>query len=136
MVTPDDIAVELGRAAPDPGTATYQQWSQWISDALLLIKNRLGDPALLDQETLDYVVRQAVKAQVQRPDDATQVSISVDDGNVARTYSSGSGGVFIKDQWWALLDPDLNDSAVGSTRLYGEPDTLEPDVWTTTTSLL
>ena len=130
-VTPDEIAVELGRATPDAGTVTYQQWTQWISDALLLIKERLGDPTLLAQSTLDYVVRQAVATQVRRPDDATQVSVSVDDGNVARTYASGTGRVYIRDEWWALLDPDLNDSTVGSTQMYGEPDVIEPDVWTT-----
>ena len=82
----------------------------WISDAMLLIEARLGDPWLLDEQKLMYVVREAVVAQVRRPDDATQVAVSVDDGSVSRTYRSSSGRVEIRDEWWALLDPDFGDS--------------------------
>jgi len=109
-VTPDLIAVALGRTAPSVDAPEYDQWQMWISDALLLIKARLGDPALLDQEKLEYVVREAVVAQVRRPDDATQVAISVDDGSVSRTYRSSAGRVEIRDEWWDLLDPDGGDS--------------------------
>lgn len=104
-VTPDLIAVALGRAT-SPSDAEWDQWSLWISDALLLIEARLGDPNELDQDKLDYVVREAVVAQVQRPDDATQVAISVDDGSVSKTYRSSTGRVAIRDEWWDLLDPN------------------------------
>lgn len=104
-VTPAHIAVELGRTAPDPAEAEYAQWEQWIADARMLISARLGDLTALDQERLDYVVRQAVTAHVRRPDDATQVAVSVDDGNVSRTYRSSRGRVEIIDDWWALLAP-------------------------------
>lgn len=77
----------------------------WVDDALLLIEARLGDPALLNQGNLDYVVREAVVAQVRRPDDATSVEIGVDDGRVAKRYTSSRGRVFIRDEWWRLLDP-------------------------------
>jgi hypothetical protein len=104
-VTPDDIAVELGRTAPDPGDPEYSQWELWIADALFLIGRRLGDVSELDQPTLDYVVRQAVAAHVKRPDDSTQVAVTVDDGSVSRTYRSSRGRVEIIDDWWALLSP-------------------------------
>lgn len=104
-VTPEDIAVELGRTAPAEGTIQHQQWSRWIEDALMLIKARLGDLADLDQEKLDYVVRQAVAEHIRHPDDATNVTISVDDASTSRTYRSGSGRVSIRDEWWALLSP-------------------------------
>ena len=110
-VTPDDIAVELGRTAPFTTEPAYAQWQQWIADALMLISARLGDVTLLDQDRLDYVVRQAVAAHVRRPDDATQVAVSVDDGNVSRTYKSSRGRVEILDEWWQLLSPA--DSAGG-----------------------
>lgn len=105
-VIPDDIAVELGRTAP-PSTASpeYRQWEQWIADALMLISARLGDTTLLDQARLDYVVRQAVTAHALRPDDATQVSVQVDDGSMSKTYRSSSGRVEILDEWWRLLAP-------------------------------
>jgi hypothetical protein len=50
-VTPENIAAELGRTA-DLSSVEYDQWAQWISDALMLIEARLGDPALLDQPKL------------------------------------------------------------------------------------
>lgn len=105
-MTPDEIAVALGRTAPAVDSAEYDQWVMWIDDALLLIEARLGDPFDLDSQKLAYVVREAVVAQIRRPDDATQVAVSVDDGSVSRTYRTGSGRVTIRDEWWDLLDPD------------------------------
>lgn len=105
-VTPDNIAVELGRTAPDPTAPEYAQWELWIADALFQIAKRPGLVfADLDPEIVDYVVRKAVVRHVRRPDDATQVTVGVDDGNVSKTYRSSSGDVHIKDEWWALLAP-------------------------------
>jgi hypothetical protein len=95
-VTPENIAVELGRPAPDAGTDLFGQWSKWIGDARFLIRSRLGDLADLDQEALDYVVTLAVAAHVRRPDDATQVEVAVrlaaTAAAVAAWRSSTSGG--------------------------------------------
>lgn len=111
-VEPSDIAVELGRTVPDGASQEYAQWERWIADALFLIRKR---PSLvfedLDPETVDYVVRQAVAAHVKRPDDATQVTIAVDDANSSRTYRTSKGRVEILDEWWALLSPP--DSTTG-----------------------
>src|SRR5674476_1412054 len=103
MVITTDIAVALGVPVPVEGSSEALQWALWISDAMLLIEARLGDPTALDQSRLDYVVREAVSAQVRRPDDSTSVEIAVDDGRVARQYSSSRGRVYIRDEWWALL---------------------------------
>lgn len=104
-VTPDKIAVALGVAAPNSGTVTYQQWQMWIDDAVMLIETRRAaldvDPP--DEAKLDYVVREAVVAQVKRPDDATQVTTSIDDASTSKTYRSGKGRVSILDEWWLLL---------------------------------
>ena len=104
-VTPQTIAVALGRTAPEQGTAEFDQWSMWINDALLLIQARLGDLSALDSAALDYVVREAVVAHVRNPDNATQVSLSVDDATSSRTYRTSRGRVTILDEWWALLSP-------------------------------
>ena len=104
-VTPAMIAVALGRTAPSEDSAEFAQWSMWIADALMLIDARLGDATLLDQARLDYVVREAVAAHVRKPDDATQVTVSVDDGSTSRTYRSSRGRVDILDEWWTLLSP-------------------------------
>ena len=108
-VTPTDIGVALGRAFTDADDA---QWTLWIADALLLIEARLV-LADLDVAKLDYVVREAVVAHIRHPDDATQVSVSIDDGSSSRTYKSGKGRVVILDEWWNLLSPA--DSLVAFT---------------------
>jgi hypothetical protein len=126
-VTPSDIAVELGRSAPTP--AETEQWSRWIDEARYLIGKRLGNIALLDPADVDYVVLHAVAEHVRQPDSATQVDVAVDDARVSRRYTTGQGRITILDEWWALLDPDLTTaSGVGSTQMYGEPDTLESDL--------
>lgn len=109
-VTPETIGVALGRSGTD---AEEAQWTLWIADALMLIEARLGDPDELDQAKLDYVVREAVLAYIRHPDDATQVSISIDDGSTSKTYRSGGGRVRILDEWWSLLSPE--DSLVAFT---------------------
>ncbi|WP_285462988.1 hypothetical protein [Agromyces sp. NBRC 114283] len=85
---------------------TEQQWQMWIDDAVMLIDTRaatLNVTAPLDQAKLDYVVREAVVAHVKRPEDATQVTVSVDDAATSKTYKSGKGRVTILDEWWLLL---------------------------------
>lgn len=105
-VTPSMIAVALGQTAPEPGSIMEQQWQLWIDDAVMLIDTRalqlnITDP--IDEQKLDYVVRSAVVSQVQKPDDATQVTVSVDDGSTSKSYRSGKGRVSILDEWWLLL---------------------------------
>ncbi len=105
-VTPATIAVAIGRTAPEDTSVTWEQWQMWIDDALMLIEMRkaeLETTTELDPIALDYVVREAVAAHVRRPDNATQVTVSVDDGSTSRTYRSGRGRVEIVDEWWALL---------------------------------
>lgn len=118
-VTPEDIAVALGRTAPEEDSAEYAQWEMWISDALMLIAARLVGtgpgqvPSLddLDQAKLDYVVREAVVAHIRHPDDSTQVAVSVDDASTSRSYRSAKGRVTILDEWWNLLAPKKNSGA-------------------------
>lgn len=104
-VTPEMIAIAVGVAAPESDSVTYQQWEMWISDAVMLIDTRAEqlDVTDLDQAKLDYVVREAVVAHVKRPEDATQVTVSVDDASTSKTYRSGKGRVTILDEWWLLL---------------------------------
>lgn len=105
-VTPAMIAIAVGVAAPSSGSVTDQQWQMWIDDAVMLIDTRaeqLGITTPLDQAKLDYVVREAVAAHVKRPEDATQVTVAVDDGSTSKTYRSGKGRVTIQDDWWLLL---------------------------------
>lgn len=132
-VVPEDIAVSLGRAAPSSDTESAQ-WQMWIDDAYMLIAARLvgdrdGQVASIDdlnQTVLDYVVREAVAAQVRRPDDATQVAVSVDDGSVSRTYRTSAGRVTIRDEWWDLLSPTDSSRGAFSIRPSGACVTHQP----------
>lgn len=78
----------------------------WIDDAVMLIDTRKAQLQIttpIDQVKLDYVVREAVVAHIKRPDDATQVTMSLDDASSSKTYKSGKGRVTILDEWWTLL---------------------------------
>lgn len=105
-VTPDMIAVALGVAAPVSGSIQEQQWELWISDAEMLIQIRADQLLIvepIDEAKLDYVVRESVVAHIKKPDDATQVSVSIDDGSSTKSYKSGKGRVTILDEWWTIL---------------------------------
>lgn len=101
----DKIAVELGQAVPDSTSPEGKQWEQWVEDATMLITDRaeklnLEPPT---QAKIDYVVRQSVVAHIKKPDDATEVTVSVDDGSSSRRYQSSKGRVTIDDEWWGFL---------------------------------
>lgn len=119
-VTPNDIAVELGR--PTPTSEQSAQWASWIAQARFLIGARLGSVDGLDAETVDYVVLQAVAAHVRNPENATQVDVSVDDASVSRRYQSGAGRVTILDEWWDLLAPAGGSSGAFTISPFGVPD--------------
>lgn len=101
----EKISVALGVTAPDPDSAEAKQWQLWIGDAGMLIANRVEalDLEAPGEAKVDYVVRQAVVAHIKKPDDATQVTVSVDDGSSSRTYQSSKGRVTIDDEWWSFL---------------------------------
>lgn len=115
MVTPETIALALGRTTPPEDSPEYGQWYMWIDDAKMLIQARIDSitpTPSVDEVRQDYVIREAVVAQVRRPEDVTQVTISVDDASTSKTYRSGAGRVTIIDQWWTLLG--LNSSGGGA----------------------
>jgi len=120
-VTVEMVAVALGMAAPEPDSITARQWAMWIDDAEMLIETRrvLLGAETIDQAKLDYVVREAVVSHVRKPDDATQVTISVDDASTSRTYQSGKGRVTILDEWWALLGLVEPNGGAFSVDMFG-----------------
>jgi hypothetical protein len=116
-----DIETALGRTLTDTEQA---QAAQWIADALLLIGHRLGDVADLDQDVLDYVIREAVVARFRNPEGFQ--SETIDD----YTYRlpNETRRVTILDEWWNMLDPDTGSGAF-SVRPGFEADTLDADSW-------
>lgn len=133
-VTPQDVAIELGVPTPSVATGQAVQWSSWIARAVRLVERRaaaLGvDLASIPADDVDSVVVRAVAAHVRRPDDATRVEVSVDDGRTARTYRSSDGEVSIKDRWWDELGLlDAQDAEAYSVQATFEPDIARPDLW-------
>ena len=121
-VTWQNVQNTLGR------TLTPEQKIQveaWIPQARILINNRaiikgttIND---LDQPSVDMVVTEAVADRLRRPDDATQVTVQVDDSQVSRRYETSTGQVRIRDEWWDLLFPESVATA-GSVPLAYTPD--------------
>ncbi len=96
-----DIETALGRTL---STEEQTQAIQWIADALMLIEARLGDPTLLNQDRLDFVVREAVVERMKNPTDVDEESESIDD--YSRSWKrSGTKRVTIWPEWWDLLAP-------------------------------
>ncbi|WP_413354031.1 hypothetical protein [Microbacterium sp. 1P06AB] len=118
-ITPAEIAVPLGVDAPEQDSIQWQQWALWISDAEMLIDARIEklDADEPGDAKRDYVVREAVVSHINKPDDATQVTVSVDDGQTSKSYRSGKGRVTIIDEWWALLGLTEPDGAFSIDRV-------------------
>lgn len=111
----EDVQVGLGRPLSE---SEQEQAGQWIDDAELLIRARLGDLTLLDADNLAYVVREAVVARMRNPE--AYQSETIDD----YTYRmpSESRRLTILDEWWNMLDPDTGANAF-SVRPSFDPDT-------------
>lgn len=110
VITYEQVQTSLGRSL----TVTERAQAQmWISDAEVQIRARLGDLALLDQDLLAYVVREAVVSKVKRPDAASSTTVAVDDGSVTKRYDreASTGTVTITEEWWALLTPETEAGA-------------------------
>jgi hypothetical protein len=121
-VTTKMVSVALGVADPEPESIQALQWQMFIDDAEMLIEDRRRNMApdeSLDEAKVDYVVREAVKSHVKKPDDATQVTVSVDDGSTSRTYKSGEGRVTIIDKWWTFLGLVEEDTGAYSIDMVG-----------------
>lgn len=115
VATVDDVATSLGRPISD--ATEVAQVTQWLADAELQIRVRLGDIAALDQEVLAFVEREAVVLRLRNPEGFQ--SESVDD----YTYRWGNeaGRVAILPEWWDMLSPTAGSGAF-SVRPSFEPD--------------
>ena len=116
LVSIDQIEDRLGRTLTE---AEQRQVPIWIEDAEAAIErrmSRLGVPQV-DMGDRVRVVQKAVTAMARRPDDATRVDVAVDDARVGKTYSSSTGEVTIKDEWWdelGLTEPAASTGWSGS----------------------
>ena len=118
-----DVATNLGRSLTQAEEAQAAQWIGWAEST---IQRRLGDLGALDPDTLNMVIVEAVSRRLRMPEPVTQVSVSVDDANVNKTYSKATGLIDILPEWWAALG--WVESGAFSVTPYGAPD-VSPDAW-------
>ena len=124
--TASDVATTLGRSL---STAEAAQAAQWIGWAESTIQRRLGDLAQLDPDTLNMVIVEAVSRRLRMPEPVTQVSVSVDDGNVNKTYQKATGLIDIQPEWWAALGWVDAPSMVTFRPLFDPDADVIPDAW-------
>ena len=121
--SPSEVATNIGRPLTDAESAQVAQWIGWAEST---IQRRLGDLAQLDPDTLNMVIVEAVSRRLRMPEPVSQVSVSVDDGNVNKTYQKATGLIDILPEWWAALG--WVESGAFSVTPYGAPDA-SPDAW-------
>ncbi|MCW2758064.1 MAG: Phage protein Gp19/Gp15/Gp42 [Nocardioidaceae bacterium] len=102
LVTPGDIEISLGRPLTPREIAQVGQMS---TDAQVILRSRFPDLSKLDQDALKYVVREAIVFKLKRPDPASQTTVTIDDGTVAKRYERDTGAITILPEWWILLTP-------------------------------
>ncbi|WP_330473824.1 hypothetical protein [Terrabacter sp. C0L_2] len=119
-VSPDSVAVELGRPTPlsESDSARFQSW---IDQALYLIGRRYSIDAL-NSADVDYVVLMAVAEHARHADSAKKVTVSVDDGNVSKEYDTPSSRVSIWDDLWDVLEPQVSGGGAFTIGPFGAPD--------------
>lgn len=126
-VTPVEVAIALGRPAPAPASIQWNQWVYWIDAATRQIDrqaDRVGvGAASLIPADVDYAVTQAVALQVARPGDATELTVSVDDGSSTRRWASSTGEPDTS-RWWADLGIEPASGAFTVTPYFDSPGSL------------
>ena len=115
-----DVATNVGRPLSAPEAAQVDQWIKW---AQATIRRRLGELAELDPNALNMVIVEAVTRRLKMPEPVTQVSVSVDDANVNKTYQKSTGLIEILPEEWAALGwVDSTPRAAFAVRPHYEPD--------------
>ena len=123
--SPADVEANVGRSLTAAETAQVAKWIEWAEAAIL---RRMGDLALLDSMTVNMVITEAVTRRLRMPEPVSQVSVTVDDATVSRSYARSSGLVEILPEWWAALG--WHEGGAFSVTPYGAPDTgVAPDAW-------
>lgn len=101
-----NIAKSLGRAL-EPHETGQAQW--WIQGAQLRIQAKLGDLAKLNQETLTYVITEAVARKLRNPDGKRNERI--DDYSYGYDADAARVDIDLTDTEWEMLKPIKNANA-------------------------
>lgn len=115
----DDVAVTLGRAVNKLSSVQKAQIEDWIGKTERIIKKRLGDLALLDEETLKDVVSEVVARRFKNPDGKQNERI--DDYGYGLDREVAKGRLYLTDEEWDQLTPEMVERDVGQVVLGGNP---------------
>ena len=97
--TPTDIGLNLGRPLSDDERAQAELWIDW-TEATIARRKPLHE---LDPMTVSMVVTEAVTRRLRMPDPVSQMSVTVDDSTVSRSFQRATGLIEILPEWWAAL---------------------------------
>lgn len=100
IVTASEVADVLGRPLE---AEEIKQVQFWIRVAMMKIRKRLGDPALLDQDALSIVVTAAVARYAANPEG--HESVRIDDFSYRIGKDARKVEVDLTDEEWRLLTP-------------------------------
>ena len=134
LATVEDVETRLGREFQDPKERA--QVEAWIGDVQGIVLARL--PSLpgrivpagpLSAEVVAAVVANAVIRKVKNPDGKQNERI--DDYSYGLTADAARGELFLTDDEWALLSPDVGNSGAFSIRTWD--NARKPGWWVTPT---
>lgn len=134
LATVEDVERRLGRQFSDG--AEREQVQAWIGDVQGIVLARL--PSLpgrivpagpLSAEVVAAVVANAVIRKVKNPDGKQNERI--DDYSYGLTADAARGELFLTDDEWALLSPDVGNSGAFSIRTWDSAR--KPGWWVTPT---
>ena len=103
----DDVATTLGR--PIESEAERSQVGAWIQKVQRRIKNRLGSLDKLDSEALRDVISEVVARRVRNPEGKR--SERIDDYSYSLDVDAARAGLYITEEEWELLLPDIDPGA-------------------------
>lgn len=96
---PADVATNLGRELTTSETLQAELWIGW-AEATIAKRKPINE---LDAATVQMVVTEAVSRRLRSPEAVSQMSVTVDDATVSRSFQRSTGLIEILPEWWAAL---------------------------------
>lgn len=115
----NDVATTLGKAESGLTAVQKAQIEDWIGKTERIIRKRLGDLSLLDPDDLRDVLSEVVARRFKNPDGKQNERI--DDYGYGLDREVAKGRLYLTDEEWDQLTPDIVDREVGQVLLGGTP---------------
>ena len=110
-VTPSIIAVALGQAAPESGSATEAQWQMWIDDAERAISRRaerVGVDEATIKSILDILDESTDSLKTGKPGSLNGAYLGGSDAASQLSYHTSLAHQHVErevvEQWWCIAE--------------------------------